>query len=64
MGRALWYPTPSPRHAASIVIDQHLLVGADEARAAAKQPLSLADAINGVDPRIGFLRRMEPETMK
>ncbi|NWB20227.1 MULTISPECIES: hypothetical protein [unclassified Pseudomonas] len=42
----------------------NLLTGADEARAAAKQPLSLANAINGVDPRIGFLRRMEPETMK
>lgn len=56
----------SPRSLAisSIVIDQHLLVGADEARAAAKQPLSLADAISGTDPRVGFLRRMEPETMK
>eukprot|EP01133_Synstelium_polycarpum_P002000 gene2000-2281_t len=58
------FTSPRSLAIASIVIDQHLLVGADEARAAAKQPLSLADAINGVDPRIGFLRRMEPETMK
>jgi len=58
------FTSPRSLAIASIVIDQHLLAGADEARAAARQPLSLADAINGVDPRVGFLRRMEPETMK
>ncbi|WP_431038098.1 hypothetical protein [Pseudomonas yamanorum] len=58
------FTSPRSLAIATIVIDQHLLAGADEARAAARQPLSLADAINGVDPRVGFLRRMEPETMK